>query len=215
MGKSAHVRAPVKEWRTLVMHSRRFGSERRLPGHGSRHVCGESVARGDLPIWGGLPFSSHGVQSQIGSMTRQRAAHNLRGDMMTTRLKAMTAAAAAGSLTLLGLAVAPAALAGTVSTAAHPIGSGTVTYHFNGKCMDDNHGSSANGTKVQIWTCNGHARSQKWTGYSDGTLRINGKCLDVTGTAPSWARRSKSGHETVAATRSGGSCRHRKTTSVP
>ncbi len=79
------------------------------------------------------------------------------------------------------LAIAPAALAGTVSTAAHPIGSGTVTYHFNGKCMEDNHGSSANGTKVQIWTCNGHARSQKWTGYSDGTLRINGKCLDVTG----------------------------------
>ncbi len=100
---------------------------------------------------------------------------------MTTRLKAITAAAAAGSLTLLGLAVAPAALAGTVSAAAHPIGSGTVKYHFNGKCLDDNHGSSANGTKVQIWTCNGHARSQKWTGYSDGTLRINGKCLDVTG----------------------------------
>ena len=114
-------------------------------------------------------------------MTRQRAARNLPGDTMTTRLKAMAAAAAAGSLTLLGLAIAPAALAGTVSTAAHPIGSGTVTYHFNGKCMDDNHGSSANGTKVQIWTCNGHARSQKWTGYSDGTLRINGKCLDVTG----------------------------------
>ena len=70
----------------------------------------------------------------------------------------------------------------TVSpTAAHPTGHGTVTYHFNGKCLDDNQGSSTNGTKVQIWTCNGNARSQEWTRYSDGTLRIHGKCLDVTG----------------------------------
>lgn len=41
--------------------------------------------------------------------------------------------------------------------------------------------------------CNGHA-SQQWTAYSDGTLRINGKCLDITdhstatgSTADPWA----------------------------
>jgi len=30
------------------------------------------------------------------------------------------------------------------------------------------------------WKC-GRDASQQWTAYSDGTLRINGKCLDVTG----------------------------------
>jgi ricin-type beta-trefoil lectin protein len=40
--------------------------------------------------------------------------------------------------------------------------------------------SSANGTKVVVWKCDGGS-SQQWAGYSDGTLRIHGKCLDVTG----------------------------------
>jgi hypothetical protein len=30
------------------------------------------------------------------------------------------------------------------------------------------------------WTCTAGDRSQQWTGYSDGTLRVNGKCLAVT-----------------------------------
>jgi hypothetical protein len=37
-----------------------------------------------------------------------------------------------------------------------------------------------NGNKIQIYTCNGGA-AQKWVLAADGTLRINGKCLDVTG----------------------------------
>jgi len=127
------------------------------------------------------PLSSHGGQPQIGAGRGSVPRANLRGDMMTTSLKAMAAAAAAASSTMLGLASAPAALAGTVPAAAHPTGHGTVTYHFNGKCLDDNQGSGTDGTKVQIWTCNGNARSQEWTRYSDGTLRIHGKCLDVTG----------------------------------
>jgi hypothetical protein len=39
---------------------------------------------------------------------------------------------------------------------------------------------SADGTDVVAWTC-GRDASQQWTAYSDATLRINGKCLDVTG----------------------------------
>ena len=48
------------------------------------------------------------------------------------------------------------------------------------KCVDDNTGSSANGTKVQMWDCNGTA-AQNWTIETDGTIRINGSCMDITG----------------------------------
>jgi lysophospholipase L1-like esterase len=49
-----------------------------------------------------------------------------------------------------------------------------------GKCLDVNGGNSANGTAVQIWSCNG-AEAQQWSARSDGTLRALGKCLDATG----------------------------------
>jgi glucosylceramidase len=47
-----------------------------------------------------------------------------------------------------------------------------------GKCMDVAGGSSADGTAVQLYTCNGTA-AQQWTRPGDGTLRALGKCLDV------------------------------------
>jgi hypothetical protein len=58
-----------------------------------------------------------------------------------------------------------------------PAGTGTVANPFNGMCM----ALAGNGTAVMAWKCSAGASSQQWTGYSDGTLRINGKCLDVTG----------------------------------
>jgi type 1 glutamine amidotransferase len=53
-----------------------------------------------------------------------------------------------------------------------------------GKCVDVNGGGSADGTKVQLWTCNGSG-AQQWTLPGDGTIRALGKCLDVrnSGTA--------------------------------
>ena len=48
------------------------------------------------------------------------------------------------------------------------------------KCLDDNTGSSADGTAVQMWDCNGTG-AQNWTLETDGTVRIQGKCLDITG----------------------------------
>ncbi|MFC9329223.1 ricin-type beta-trefoil lectin domain protein [Kitasatospora sp. NPDC057015] len=59
-----------------------------------------------------------------------------------------------------------------------PPGSGPITSGITGKCADDNGNSNANGTKVQIWDCNGGA-SQKWT-VTGSAIQINGKCLDVT-----------------------------------
>jgi beta-glucanase (GH16 family) len=49
---------------------------------------------------------------------------------------------------------------------------------FGGKCVDVAAANSANGTKVQLYTCNG-TNAQKWTVRSDGTVRALGKCLDV------------------------------------
>jgi non-reducing end alpha-L-arabinofuranosidase len=59
---------------------------------------------------------------------------------------------------------------------------GTITSGLNGaKCVDDNNGSGANGTKVQIWDCDGNAAAQNWTVNSNSTLTIDGGCLDITG----------------------------------
>lgn len=49
-----------------------------------------------------------------------------------------------------------------------------------GKCVDVDNSNSANGTRVQLYTCNG-TDAQKWTIASDGTVRALGKCLDVSG----------------------------------
>lgn len=48
-------------------------------------------------------------------------------------------------------------------------------------CLDAANDGSANGTKVQLWTCLNDA-SQNWTIQPDGTIRINGACLTPQGT---------------------------------
>ena len=49
-----------------------------------------------------------------------------------------------------------------------------------GKCVDVRSASTANGTAVQLYACNGTS-AQQWTVQSDGTIRALGKCLDVAG----------------------------------
>ncbi|MFB9662636.1 ricin-type beta-trefoil lectin domain protein [Glycomyces mayteni] len=49
-----------------------------------------------------------------------------------------------------------------------------------GKCLDVEASGTADGTPVQLYTCNG-TNAQKWTTPGDGTLRALGKCLDVKG----------------------------------
>ncbi len=62
--------------------------------------------------------------------------------------------------------------------------SGTPTSHvgpivgYGGKCVDVAAAGTANGTAIQLYTCNGTS-AQSWTVGSDGTVRALGKCLDV------------------------------------
>jgi type 1 glutamine amidotransferase len=51
----------------------------------------------------------------------------------------------------------------------------------SGKCVDVSGGSTADGTKVQLWTCNG-GTNQQWA-RNGNTLRSLGKCMTVAGTA--------------------------------
>ncbi|WP_151482538.1 lectin [Streptomyces albicerus] len=52
----------------------------------------------------------------------------------------------------------------------------------NGKCLDVDNAGTADGTKIQVYTCNSTA-AQRWTVAEDGTFQALGKCLDVSGGA--------------------------------
>jgi glucose/arabinose dehydrogenase len=49
-----------------------------------------------------------------------------------------------------------------------------------GKCLDVAGGASADGTKIQLYTCNPTA-AQQWTVTPNSTIKALGKCLDVAG----------------------------------
>ncbi|MGW6915863.1 PQQ-dependent sugar dehydrogenase [Kitasatospora sp. NPDC054939] len=49
-----------------------------------------------------------------------------------------------------------------------------------GKCLDVADAATADGTRIQLYTCNGTG-AQHWTPGPDGTVRALGKCLDVSG----------------------------------
>ena len=64
----------------------------------------------------------------------------------------------------------------TGGTTPPPPTGGTIT-GYGGKCVDVAGASPANGTTVDLYTCNATA-AQQWTSVS-GSLRALGKCLDV------------------------------------
>ncbi|MFI7219926.1 family 16 glycoside hydrolase [Micromonospora maritima] len=59
-----------------------------------------------------------------------------------------------------------------------PSGSGGAITGIAGKCLDVSNAGTADGTKVQLWTCNG-TNAQKWSRVGE-TYRALGKCLDVS-----------------------------------
>ncbi|MFF1920952.1 ricin-type beta-trefoil lectin domain protein [Streptomyces sp. NPDC058221] len=80
------------------------------------------------------------------------------------------------AVSALSLAVATGAVGLPAANAAGA--SGTVT--IGGKCLDVTDGSSADGTAIQLFDCNGGA-AQQFSWADDGTAQVLGKCLDVTG----------------------------------
>ncbi|WP_199443505.1 ThuA domain-containing protein [Umezawaea beigongshangensis] len=62
----------------------------------------------------------------------------------------------------------------------------------SGKCADVAGGGSADGAKVQLWTCNGGA-NQRWT-VTGSTVRALDRCLDASGTGDGAVVRSWSCH---------------------
>jgi beta-glucosidase len=64
-----------------------------------------------------------------------------------------------------------------------PSGSGRLTaplVGYQGLCLDLPGDSNTDGTKAEIYTCNG-TDGQQWTEEANGTIHADGKCLDVTG----------------------------------
>ncbi|GAB2828998.1 hypothetical protein GCM10027176_36490 [Actinoallomurus bryophytorum] len=71
---------------------------------------------------------------------------------------------------------APPSYAGSGGSGGH---TGPITSGIAGKCVDVKNSGTANGTAVQIYTCNS-SNAQQWTVPGNGTLTAFGKCLDVS-----------------------------------
>lgn len=70
----------------------------------------------------------------------------------------------------------------TVNPAPNSGPAGRVVVAHGGKCMDDPGSRTANGTRVDLWTCTGGG-NQNWTMAQDRSVRIYGKCLDAANSA--------------------------------
>ncbi|MGW0436559.1 ricin-type beta-trefoil lectin domain protein [Micromonospora sp. NPDC003197] len=62
-----------------------------------------------------------------------------------------------------------------------PVGSaGPIIGHGSGRCVDVTDGAYRSNPQLQIWDCNG-GPNQRWTVYSDGTIRAFDRCMTVAG----------------------------------
>ncbi|WP_239070014.1 glycoside hydrolase family 16 protein [Cellulomonas chitinilytica] len=73
---------------------------------------------------------------------------------------------------------AGACIPGDTGTGSGP--TGAVASGIAGKCLDVKGAGTANGTPVQLWSCNGTG-AQRWARTADNTLTALGKCLDAAG----------------------------------
>lgn len=78
---------------------------------------------------------------------------------------------------------------GTVGSSGGGAGTGALRATASGRCLDVPNGSTANGTRTEIWDCNAGS-NQSWTLNSSRELTVyGGKCLDASdnGTDPGTA----------------------------
>ncbi|MEV4417582.1 family 16 glycosylhydrolase [Catellatospora sp. NPDC049609] len=59
-----------------------------------------------------------------------------------------------------------------------PSGATLLIGQSSNRCIDIPSSNTANGSRLQIWDCNGTG-AQKWSFEADGSLRALGKCMDV------------------------------------
>jgi hypothetical protein len=81
--------------------------------------------------------------------------------------------------TALSVGAVSLAVAAVVAAPAHAATSTGAITGYGGKCVDVAAASSANGTAIQLYDCNGSS-AQNWTVGTDGSLQALGKCMDVT-----------------------------------
>jgi 3D (Asp-Asp-Asp) domain-containing protein len=74
------------------------------------------------------------------------------------------------------LGTVSASFAWQISSAAGPVKG------YDAKCVDDSGGRTANGNKIDLWTCTGQT-PQKITFSAGGELRVVGKCITAGTTA--------------------------------
>jgi GH25 family lysozyme M1 (1,4-beta-N-acetylmuramidase) len=67
-----------------------------------------------------------------------------------------------------------------VNAASNTGPSGQIVLANGGKCIDDPGYSTADGTRLDIWSCVNQS-NEKWTLVQDGTIRVSGACMDVSG----------------------------------
>ncbi len=69
-----------------------------------------------------------------------------------------------------------------VAFAASSVGYSAAIVGKDGKCLDLNAGNTANGTHIQMWSCQGGNSNQNWK-VVDAQIKHtpSGKCVDVSG----------------------------------
>ncbi|MYS24014.1 alpha-L-rhamnosidase [Streptomyces sp. DvalAA-14] len=139
---------------------------------GLNFTTGGITFKPTLPAgWGDATLS--GVQYRGATLTI--ALHGAGNVVSSFKLDGAASTANSVPASLTGTHTVDITLTGSQPTPA----TGTILSDVNSnKCADDNAGSSANGTHVQMWDCNS-TPAQTWTRQADGTIRINGACLDV------------------------------------
>jgi alpha-L-fucosidase len=117
--------------------------------------------------WNGTAWTQIAADTTVGHKKLVRLAAPVTAGRVRLRVTSTRAAPAIASLGLF--------LRDGVTTRSGPVPSG-----LTGKCLDDNASGSADGTRVQLWDCNG-TNAQRWAVTFDGTIRVFGKCLDIIG----------------------------------
>ena len=67
----------------------------------------------------------------------------------------------------------------TASESTQALSGGTPVVGLAGKCLDVQDDDNADGTQVQLYTCNG-TNAQKWTFQDNQLVNVGGRCLDVS-----------------------------------